>query len=107
MVKVPLIHIGYHKTASSWLQKVLFKNPLAGFCSPWRPGEYFAQFILANPFVFCASRARAAFEPGFREAREQGLVPVITNEALSGNQYQPQFPRKDVAQMARAPQSAL
>ena len=93
----PLIHIGYHKTASSWLQKRLFNNPKAGFWSPWVPGDYYAQFILVNPFEFCPQRARRAFAPELEEAGRRGLVPVLTNEALSGNQYESGYPSRDTA----------
>jgi len=30
-----LIHIGYPKTASSWLQADIFANHSTGFCVPW------------------------------------------------------------------------
>ena len=31
----PLIHIGYHKTGTSWLQKHVFLNEEAGFSTPF------------------------------------------------------------------------
>jgi hypothetical protein len=92
----PLVHIGYHKCASSWLQEVLF-HPEHGYYSPWQPGVYFEELIHANPFTFDPANAILPFVEGLHQARIRNLVPVLSNEALSGNQYEPVFPAKDTA----------
>ena len=34
-----LIHIGYHKTGSTWLQQRVFDNADIGYCVPWPSGR--------------------------------------------------------------------
>jgi hypothetical protein len=63
-----LIHVGYPKTGSTWLEEDLFSRPAAGFWSPWRI-EAKEQFLLSNPYRFSAERVRGVFEPGIEEAR--------------------------------------
>jgi hypothetical protein len=82
----PLIHLGYHKTATTWLQNAVFSDQTLGFISPWggQAGIAVDEFVLANPFRFDAVQARSRFEEGLAEARRRGLVPVLSNEALCG-----------------------
>lgn len=82
-----LIHIGYHKTGTSFLQKLIFNNSECGFYSPWSPEDYIEELIITNPFSFEGSKARAFFEPGISHAWQHGLIPVITHEMLSGNPW--------------------
>lgn len=81
-----LVHLGYHKTATTWLQNAIFSDETLGFVSPWGPqaGVAVDEFVLANGFRFDATRARSHFEEGLAEAQTQGLVPVLSNEALCG-----------------------
>ncbi len=53
-----LIHIGYHKTGSTFLQKSVFSHQEFGFCYPWSRGDYFEQLILVNPFTFDNHKVR-------------------------------------------------
>lgn len=80
-----LIHVGYPKTGSTWLQEDLFASPAAGFVAPWI-AETKRVFLLDNPFRFDAERVRQSFRPALEDAAERGLVPVITDEWLVGNQ---------------------
>ncbi|WP_013321755.1 hypothetical protein [Gloeothece verrucosa] len=82
-----LIHIGYHKTGSSFLQKLIFNSAEYGFYSPWSPEDYIEELIIVNPFSFESSQARAFFAPGICESWQKGLIPVITHEMLSGNPW--------------------
>lgn len=81
-----LVRLGYHKTATSWLQGAIFSEERLGFVSPWGPqaGVAVDEFVLANAFRFDATRARSRFEEGLTEAQSRGLVPVLSNEALCG-----------------------
>ena len=82
----PLVHLGYHKTATTWLQNTVFSDDALGFISPWGPQAGIAvdEFVLASAFRFDATQSRARFEEGLAEARDRGLVPVLSNEALCG-----------------------
>lgn len=81
-----LVHVGYHKTATTWLQNAIFDDETLGFVSPWgrQAGVAVDEFVLVNPFRFDAARARSRFEQGLAHARERQLVPVLSNEALCG-----------------------
>jgi hypothetical protein len=81
-----LIHIGYHKTATSWLQKCIFSREDMGFLSPWTvtTGEAIQHFVIANEFRFDATRARHAFQGGMDNAIERSLMPVLSHQDLCG-----------------------
>jgi len=84
-----LIHIGYPKTASTWLQQGLFKREDMGFFSPWRSGwsDPIAvdQFISIDSFSFSSQKVYNIFEPGLRAAQEKSLCAVLSQEMLSCN----------------------
>lgn len=80
-----LIHIGYHKTGSTWLQRTLFPSASAGLCQPWSMPTIAERFILANRFTFDPALVRSLHEPEREEAARAGLVPVLSHERLAGN----------------------
>jgi hypothetical protein len=96
-----LIHVGYPKTGSTCLQQDLSSRPAAGFWSPWRL-EAKEQFLLSNPYRFSAERVRSVFEPGIEEARQRGLVAVISDEWLIGNQVTADYRGKQIAEQLAA-----
>jgi hypothetical protein len=79
----PLVHIGYHKTGTTWLQWSVFPNAEAGFS---RVGGV-RHFIGVNPFDFEPEIVRKDLEPKIRKAQAQDLVPVVSSERLSGNPH--------------------
>jgi hypothetical protein len=81
-----LIHVGYHKAASTWLQSALFGDPRTGFARVPRL-EILERLVLAPPFGFDAAAVRAAFAPALDQARAGALVPVLSHERLSGNPH--------------------
>jgi sulfotransferase family protein len=83
----PLIHIGYHKTGTTWLQKRVFVKEGAGFSFVAGPRRLLEQFYPSNPFGFDAGTARESLESEIDEAEAQGLVPVLSHERLSGSPY--------------------
>jgi hypothetical protein len=82
-----LIHVGYPKAASTWLQEHVFTDRAQGFLSPWghRAGLAIQEFVIVNPFRYSPDEARAAFADGLSEARKYGLVPVLSEETLVGD----------------------
>jgi hypothetical protein len=96
-----LIHVGYPKTASTWLQQDLFSSPAAGFWYPYRI-EAKEQFLLSDPYRFSAERVRGVFEPGIDEAQQRGLVAVISDEWLIGNQVTADYRGKQIAEQLAA-----
>jgi hypothetical protein len=83
----PLLHIGYHKTGTTWLQKRVFPDTEAGFSFVAGPRIVHSAFVAVNPFDFDAGAVRKNFERGINEAEAQGLVPVFSHERLSGSPY--------------------
>jgi hypothetical protein len=82
-----LIHIGYHKTGTNWLQRRFFSDPATGY--RWlgkRPGTHpVRRFVKDGPFEFDPAAVREALEPMIAGAERDGLVPVISLERLSGS----------------------
>jgi sulfotransferase family protein len=92
-----LLHIGYHKTGSTWLGRHVFADRAAGFSVAARPRELHSAFVAVNPFDFAPGPIAERLEPGLREARDQGLVPVLSHERLSGNPHSGGYDSRSVA----------
>lgn len=82
-----LIHIGYHKTGSTFLQDLIFLSQDCGFYSPWSPKEYSENLVVVNPFDFNKDKVRSFFEPGIQKAWLNSMTPVISYEAFSGDPW--------------------
>lgn len=81
-----LIHIGYPKCASSWLQQVMFADEKIGFLAPWGLPSHEAkkQFILPENSNFNVELVQNFFWAGLQEATRRNLVPVVSHEHLAG-----------------------
>jgi len=80
MKATPLVHIGYHKTGSTWFQKELYPH-----CSSHRyvPRRRVQEALLMDTaFGFNAGRARRLLEDGF-----DGRQLLLCEEELSGNPH--------------------
>lgn len=87
-VPSPLIHIGYHKTASSWLQRRVFPNApsLHYAAGPHEPGSPLRNlFFETNSFDYDPDKARKFLEPRIKDPGDR--VPVISHERFSGGPY--------------------
>jgi hypothetical protein len=80
----PLLHIGFFKTASSWLQRYLFTPP---FGYQHVVDAFALQSLLVGPSreAFDTSSARDRLLPTARAIAAEGRVPVVSSEALSGD----------------------
>lgn len=83
----PLLHIGYHKTGTSWLQKRVFPDEAAGFSYVGDPRAVLGAFFPPNPFDFDPKIAGGRFRKRIEGAQARGLVPVISHERISGSPY--------------------
>lgn len=94
-----LVHIGYHKTATTWLQNCIFNSSDIGFVSPWGPQAGIAvnTFVVQNPFYFDPESARAALWTGIQNAQRRSLLPVLSNEAMCGTAEPRKRYERDVA----------
>lgn len=79
-----LIHIGFHKTATSFLQKSIFNDNESGFCTPIDRFLLRNLFIQTDPFEFDAPQIRADLWPNIEHAFQNQMVPVLSHEQISG-----------------------
>ncbi len=80
-----LIHVGLHKTGTTWLQDRVFVNNKLGFDSPWGPmaSPAVAEFMLVDPLSFDAKATLARLGPDVDASRAKGYIPVLSHEGLS------------------------
>ncbi len=80
-----LIHIGYPKTATTWLQKRVFPLDVEGwFCMIGSRRSLIATFVAVDGFRFDPCIARAAFDAELESSRASRRIPVISHERLAG-----------------------
>ncbi len=80
-----LLHIGYHKTATSWMQQRLFV-PEHGYFQIARHPEVWEHVVAPHGLLFDPEAMRAAIRRGLGEL-PSGKVPVISSEILSGHPF--------------------
>lgn len=83
----PLVHIGFPKALSSWMQKFLFK-PEQGFLNVLDSLHTTISVIDPTPFCFDESLCIQFIEDTLKKhTNVNNLVPVCSAEALIGNPY--------------------
>lgn len=92
----PLVHIGYHKTASSWLQSRLWSDSRLGFrlCPRRDVGRLLVE---PHPLAFDAAASRDRIAPWVEETGRRKLVPVLSHERLSGYPHSGGFDSREIA----------
>lgn len=84
---IPLIHVGYPKALSSWMQKWLF-TPQNGFCKTLDSLTLQLFLIDATPFTFKTDKAMSWVEKSLRETpNSANLQQLITGESLVGHTH--------------------
>jgi len=85
--KTLIIHIGLHKTGTTWLQRRVFADAAMGYVSTknGQSNEATDAFVTCDPLAFDPDEARKRFQPLLDEAQTKGLVPVISQERLSSD----------------------
>ena len=82
----PIVHIGYHKTASSWLQQAFFPA-LSDSILLYEHPVLWEELMLPPGLEFDAGRCRAFMQGLVDEAAGRDLLPVFSSERLSGNPH--------------------
>lgn len=85
MVAPLLLHVGYHKTATSWMQQRLFV-PEHGFRQVARHAEAWKHVVGVHGLTFDPQPMRDAIRRGMSDLRD-GEVPVVSSEILSGHPF--------------------
>jgi sulfotransferase family protein len=82
-----LVHVGYHRTGSSWLQRNFFDETKTGFrwTGKEKDDDPVRRLITARWSEFNPEKLRRRFEYRFEKARLRELVPVVSFERLSGH----------------------
>lgn len=92
-----LVHVGYHKTGTTWLQSGPFEDSELGFVRPWSSTLLRRLLVYPTDFEFDAARAREALLPAIREASSAGLVAVMSDERLSGSPHAGGYDSAEIA----------
>ena len=92
-----LVHIGYARTGSTWLQRCFFNNPSVGFVLPFSREETIRQLVFPRVLGFDASECRKRMLPALIATVEEGLMPVISRERLSGYPHSGGHDSKEMA----------
>ena len=93
-----LIHIGYHKAGSSWLQQHLFDRESAGFGWLGKSARNpVRRFVDDDPLDFDPAALRAELGPLLDRQRGRGLLPVVSMERLSGHPFSGGYDCKEIA----------
>lgn len=89
-----IIHIGLHKTATTWLQNIFFIGS-NGFFSP------FSYFEIADRIVYPSHSellpSEIQREVAERSRGEEGKVTVLSCERLCGNPHSGSYDRREIA----------
>jgi len=98
------VHVGYHRTATSWLQKNVFANPAAGFgwVGKKQPDHPVRQVISLPWSEFDAGVLRERFDALTDPIRAEGHVPVVSFERLSGHAASGGYDSAQIAERLRA-----
>lgn len=97
-----LIHVGYHKTATTWMQRRLF-TPALGYHQMMDHAAIFAHFVRPHPFAYDAAAVAAAVKLALA-AVPSGLTPVMSSEILCGNPF---FGGRETVEVARRLRAAV
>lgn len=91
-----LIHIGYHKTATTWLQQCYFPHhPQLRFAINHEAA--WTHLMAPHSLEFDVLQAKQALMPSIELAQQQGKIPVLSAERLSGNPHSGGYDNKELA----------
>jgi hypothetical protein len=97
-----LIHIGYHKTATTWLQEHLFRNPDLGLAVRNGGDRIIREFVAPGPFAFEPASAQAVLSKHTLPGPTSRHLPVITQERLSGSPHSGGYDSQIIADRLKA-----
>src|SRR5688500_1563261 len=97
-----LIHVGYPKAGSSWLQAHVFAEGVVGLVPVTRGALAISRrLIYPHPLGFDVEHCRSLFAESIEEINGRGEVPVVTGERLSGAPHAGGYDSKEIANRLR------
>ena len=105
-----LVHIGYGKAGSSWLQHHLRKPESGFFVAPrWiyfegtrGEREFYDEFVRINSLEFDPLPFRRAIQSQLQTPAAENKIPVVTRERWTGHWFSGGFDTKDLADRIHA-----
>lgn len=91
----PLLHIGYHKTGTTWLQQIFF--PACPEFFGFSHSDIYQQFVEPNALDFCAESSRRFFEDKIDARCDDNTIPLLSFERLSGSPFSGGRDSKEIA----------
>jgi hypothetical protein len=85
MPSTPLLHIGYHKTATTWMQRQLFM-PVHGYRQLCGHEDVFRHIVQPHGLRFDPAPMQSLITEANQKV-EQGEVGVVSSEILSGHPF--------------------
>lgn len=79
-----LIHIGYHKTGSTWLQDAIFTHPSLPFVTPWARNSLTRDWIAPHAIQTINSDIIKNYKDVIIKLQKANRVPVFSHERFSG-----------------------
>ena len=95
------IHIGYHKTGSSWLQRLIHEAEKANRLAPIDYDTIIRNIVDVNALDFDARKSKEALENSISNKFEHSAIPVMSCERLSGNPHSGGYDTKELAYRLR------
>ena len=95
----PLLHVGYIKTGSTWLQRRLFSKPEIGIFQPGQQSRsaLISNFVVCNDYDFDAESVRRSLSEIWHAHGSGNCLPVWSDETLLGNPLQRLYNGRPVA----------
>lgn len=91
-----LLHVGYHKTGTTWLRAGLFGGLHPDLCMPVARSQIIGAIVRPRALEFDARSATAELAPALA-AGPPGAVAVLSHERLSGNPHSGGYDSKEIA----------
>jgi hypothetical protein len=82
-----LVHVGYPKTSTSWMQKYMFNCEYTQFTQAIPRNDLMPLFVWPHVFEFNVLQTKQRVENSIEAATAQGFFPVLSQERLVGGMH--------------------
>ncbi|MEO1711759.1 MAG: sulfotransferase domain-containing protein [Bacteroidota bacterium] len=96
----PVIHIGYNKTGSTWLQEEVFPKQALGFQSFLTIEDrenIYRSTVRQHAMTFDPAPILNYYQQALEKHKGEELVPIFSNERLSGDPHSQGYDTKELA----------